>query len=258
MYAPLDGGDGEADARDDRREARVAAGAAARGAPRRLGEVGREAPRSGQAARPRARGEAVRPGLVRRARSLRPPPRAELRDARAAPVRRRRRHRLRDDLRPSRLRLQPGLHRVRRLAERGVRREDLQGDGPGGEVRLPGRRHQRLGRRAHPGRRRVARRLRRDLLAERAVVGGDPADLARHGPVRRRRRLLARDDRLRADGRGDVVHVHHRPRRGEDGDRRGGHVRRARRRASRMRRSRASRISSRRTRRPPSRTRVTS
>ena len=82
----------------------------------------------------------------------------ELRDARAAALRRRGRHRLRDDLRPEGLRLLAGLHGLRRLAERGLRREDLQGDGPGAEVRLPGDRHQRLGRCAHPGRRRVARR----------------------------------------------------------------------------------------------------
>jgi propionyl-CoA carboxylase beta chain len=42
------------------------------------------------------------------------------------------------------------------------------------------------------------------------------ADLARHGPDRGRRRLLARDDRFRADGRGNVVHVHHGARRSED------------------------------------------
>ena len=40
---------------------------------------------------------------------------------------------------------------------------------------------------------------------------------------------------------GTLVHVHHRPRRREDGDRRGGDVRGARRRARRTRRSRASR-----------------
>ena len=195
-----------------------------------LAEVGREAARRGQAARARARREALRSRVVRRARPLRPPPRAELRDARAAPLRRRRRHRLRHDLRPARLRLQPGLHRVRRLAERGVRREDLQGDGHGGQVRLPADRDQRLGRRAHPGGRRLARRLRGDLLAERPELGRDPADLARDGALRRRRRLLARDHRLRADGRGDVVHVHHRARRREDGHRRRGDVRGARRR----------------------------
>ena len=72
--------------------------------------------------------------------------------------------------------------------------------------------------------------LRRDLLAQRAVLGRRAADQPRHGPVRRRRRLLARDHRLRADGRGLVVHVHHRARRREDGDRRGGELRGARRR----------------------------
>ena len=113
----------------------------------------------------------------------------------------------------------------------GVRREDLQGHGPGAQVRLPRDRHQRLGRRAHPGRRRLARRLRRDLLAQRPGLRRDPADLADHGPLRRRRRLLAGDDRLHPHGRGLVVHVHHRPRRREDGDRRGGDVRGARRRS---------------------------
>ena len=60
---------------------------------------------------------------------------------------------------------------------RGLRREDLQGDGHGREGRLPGGRDQRLGRRADPGGRRLARGVRGDLLAERPVVGGDPADL---------------------------------------------------------------------------------
>ena len=206
------------------------AGAARGGAPRRQREVRRAPARGGQAPRPRAGREAVRPGLVRRARPLRPPPRIELRDDGSPPVRRRRRDRLRDDLRPQGLRLLPGLHRLRRLAERGLRGEDLQGDGPGRQVRLPGDRDQRLRRRADPGGSRLARRLRGDLLAQRAGVGRDPADLARDGPVRGRRRLLARDDRLHLHGRGLVVHVHHRPRRREDGDRRGGDVRGARRR----------------------------
>ena len=211
-------------------EARLARAAARGRAPRGQRARRRAPPLGGQAARARARRAPLRSRLVRRARPLRPPPRVELRDARAAPVRRRGRHRLRDDLRPQGLRLLAGLHRLRRLAERGVRREDLQGHGSRREARLSRDRHQRLGRRAHPGRRRLARGLRGDLLAQRAVLGRDPADLARHGPVRGRRRLLARDDRLRLHGRGLVVHVHHRARRGEDGDRRGGHVRGARRR----------------------------
>jgi len=53
-----------------------------------------------------------------------------------------------------------------RLAERGLRREDLQGDGPGGEIRMPRDRHQRLGRCPDPGGCRLARRLRGDLLAQ--------------------------------------------------------------------------------------------
>ena len=56
----------------------------------------------------------------------------------------------------------------------------------------PRDRHQRLGRRADPGGRRLARGLRRDLLAQRPVLGRDPADLARDGPVRGRCGLLAR------------------------------------------------------------------
>ena len=125
------------------------------------------------------------------------------------------------------------------------------------EVRLPGDRDQRLGRRADPGGRRLARRLRGDLLAQRAGLRRRAAALARDGAVRRRRRLLARDHRLRAHGRGLVVHVHHRPRRREDGDRRGGRRSRSSAARRRTRRSRASRTSPRPTRRRASRTRAT-
>ena len=38
----------------------------------------------------------------------------------------------------------------------------------------------------------------------------DPADQPDHGTVRRRRGLLAGDDRLRVHGQGDLAHVHHR------------------------------------------------
>ena len=41
------------------------------------------------------------------------------------------------------------------------------------------------------------------------------------GPVRRRRGLLPGGHRLHRDGRPDLAHVHHRPRRDQDGDRRG-------------------------------------
>ena len=66
----------------------------------------------------------------------------------------------------------------------------------------------------------------RNMLAS----GVDPADLADHGPVRRRRGVLAGDHRLHLHGEGPVVHVRHRPRRGQDGDPRGGDRRGARRR----------------------------
>ena len=84
------------------------------------------------------------------------------------------------------------------------------------EGRLPGRRAQRLGRGAHPGGCRLARPVRRDLPPQRPRVGRHPADLARHGPVRRRRRLLPRGHRLHRHGRPDLAHVHHRARRHQD------------------------------------------
>ena len=73
------------------------------------------------------------------------------------------------------------------------------------------------------------RELRRHLLPQREGVGRDAADLGDHGPVRRRRGLQPGHDRLHLHGRRDLVHVHHRPRRGEAGDRRGGHPAGARR-----------------------------
>ena len=56
-----------------------------------------------------------------------------------------------------------------------------------------------------------------------------PADLGDPRPVRRRRRVLAGDDRLHLHGPRVVAHVHHRPRRREDRDGRGRHARGARR-----------------------------
>jgi hypothetical protein len=203
----------------------------------------REAARQGQVHRPRADREAARPRLLPGARHVRPPPHHDFDmqknrpwgdavvtghgtiDGRRVCV------------------FSPGLHRLRRLARRGHGREDVQDHGPGGQDRLPGDRHQRLRRRAHPGGRRLARRLRRRLRAQRPVLGRDPADLADHGPVRGRRRLLAGDDRLHLHGQGDLAHVHHRPRRDQDGHRRGGRLRGARRRDDATTRSRASRTS---------------
>ena len=85
----------------------------------------------------------------------------------------------------------------------------------------PRHRHQRLGRRPHPGGCRLARPLRRHLLPQRDGVRRRTAGLPDHGAVRRRRRLLPRDHRLHGDGRRHLPHVHHRPRRHQDGDRRG-------------------------------------
>ena len=174
------------------------------------------------------------------------------------PLGRRRRHRPRHDRRPPRVRVLPGLHGLRRLAGRGHGREDGQGHGPGGQDRLPGHRHQRLRRRADPGGRRLARRLRRRVRPQRHVLGRDPADLADHGPVRGRRGLLPRDDRLHLHGEGDLAHVHHRPRRDQDGHRRGGRLRGARRRDEPTTRSPASPTSPPTTRTSASRTPATS
>ncbi len=148
-----------------------------------------------------------------------------LRDRGQPALRRRRGDRLRHRGRPSGLRVQPGLHGVRRLARRGLRREDRQDHGSRAEDRLPDHRHQRRRRRPHPGGRGGARPVRRDLLPQRDGLRRHPADLADHGPVRRRRGLLPGHHRLHLDGRGHQPHVHHRTRRDQDGDRRGRELR---------------------------------
>ena len=60
-----------------------------------------------------------------------------------------------------------------------------------------------------------------------------------HGPMRGRRRVLAGDDRLHLHGEGQLLHVRHRPRRGEDRDARGSDRRGSRRRGDAFDRSRA-------------------
>ena len=105
--------------------------------------------------------------------------------------------------------------------ERAPRAEDLQGHGHGDEGRRAGHRPQRQRRRAHPGGRRQPRRLCRGVPAQRARLGRHPADQPDHGPVRRRRGLFAGDDRLHLHGEGQLLHVRHRPRRGEDRHQRG-------------------------------------
>ena len=75
---------------------------------------------------------------------VRPAPQQPVRPGEAPAVWRRRRHRLWHHRRPDGGDLRPGLHRLRRLPRRGLRREDRQGHGLCDEGRLPGRRHQRL------------------------------------------------------------------------------------------------------------------
>ena len=203
------------------REARRPRPAHRRGRARRLGQGRREAARQGQGDRARTHREALRRGLVRRARRAGPAPLDRLRPGEEPSLRRRRDHRLRHDRRPPGLRVLPGLHRLRRLPRRGVRREDHQGDGPRHEVRVPDHRHQRGRRRAHPGGRRLPRPVRRDLPPQRARQRRDPADQPDHGLLRGRPRLLPRGHRLHDHGRRHLQHVHHRSRRDQDRHRRG-------------------------------------
>ena len=71
------------------------------------------------------------------------------------------------------------------------------------------RRPLRCRRGAHPGRRGGARRLWRSISAQRDRLRRDPADLGDHGPMRRRRRLFAGDDRLHLHGEEHELHVRH-------------------------------------------------
>ncbi len=156
-------------ARNLRGEARPAAGAARGGAALRARGRG-EAARARQVHGARAGREAARPGLLPGARHVRAPPHLRLRHAEEPALGRRRRDRPRHDRRAHGVRVQPGLHRLRRLAGRGDGREDVQDHGSGGQDRLPGDRHQRLRRRAHPGGRRLARRLRRRVRPQRQAA----------------------------------------------------------------------------------------
>ena len=107
--------------------------------------------------------------------------------------------------------LRPGLHRGRRFARADARPQDHQDHGPRHQDGHPAHRHQRFGRRPHPGRRRFAGRLRRDLLPQHPGLRGHPPDLGHPRPLRRRRGLLPRPDRFRLRGRQDLQDVHHRP-----------------------------------------------
>ena len=132
--------------------------------------------------------------------------------------RRRLRHRLRPHRRPPGLCLRAGLHGLRRIALRNQRAEDLQDHGPGAEDRRAGDRAERFRRRAHSGRRGLARRLCRYLPAQHAGQRRGAADLRHHGAVRRRRGLLARHHRFRLHGGPHQLHVRHRSGRDQDRD----------------------------------------
>ena len=126
------------------------------------------------------------------------------------------------DRRAARLRLRAGLHRVRRLALRDERGEDLQGHGPGRAERRADHRPERLGRRPDPGGRRFARRVLEGLPAQHARIGSGPADLRDPRAVRGRRGLFAGDHGLRLHDREDVLPLRDRSRRHQDRDARGG------------------------------------
>ena len=193
---------------------------APRGARRRRRSA-ETAARRRQAVGARADRSPLRSRHLRRSRQARHPPLPRLRHGRADRPRRRRRRRRGPGRGPPGLRLRAGLHRLRRVAVGDQRRQDRQDHGSGDEDGRAGRRPERLGRRAHPGRRALARRLRRHLPAQHARLGRHPADLGDHGPVRRRRGLFAGDHRLQHHGRGHELHVRDRPGRAEDGDARG-------------------------------------
>ena len=161
-------------------------------------------------------------GLVRGVRHVRRAPLGRVRHGEEQDSRRWRGHRLGHGERPHGVRLRQGFHRVRRLALRGARAEDHQDPGHGDEGARAHHRPVRCRRRAHPGRRGGARRLRRGVQAQRHCLRRDPADFRHHGPVRGRRRLFAGHDRFHLHGARHELHVRHRSRRGEDRDQRGG------------------------------------
>jgi hypothetical protein len=178
----------------------------------------RGAAQEGQAGRARAPGDPARRGLLRGVGHVRRAPLRRLRHGREPGARRRRGDRLRHGQRPPGLRVQPGLHGLRRLALRASRREDLQDHGQGGPGRRAGHRAQRFRRRANPGGRCLARRLRGRVPAQRDLLGRGAADLHDHGALCRRCGLLPGHDRLHLHGQGLLLHVRHGPRRSEDRD----------------------------------------
>ena len=83
-----------------------------------------------------------------------------------------------------------------------------------------------------------------DIFLRNTLASGVVPQISRHhGPLRRRRRLLPGDHRLHLHGQEHQLHVHHRPRRHQDGDPRGGDQGGARRRLAPTPRSPAWRTS---------------
>jgi len=109
------------------------------------------------------------------------------------------------------VRLRAGLHRVRRLALRGVRAQDLQDHGPRDEDRRPVIGLNDSGG-PHPGRRRLARRL-RDIFLRNTWPRASSRRSRRFWDRARRRRVFTGDHRLRVHGQEHLVHVRDRSRR---------------------------------------------
>ena len=148
------------------------------GARRRRPGAHRRPAREGQAHRARAHRGVPRRRLVRGVRHVCRAPLDRFRHGEDQDRRRRRRHRLGHGQRPPGLRLRQGLHRVRRLAVGSACREDHEGAGHGAAQPRADHRPLRRRRRPHPGGRGGARRLCRDLPAQRARLRRHPADLA--------------------------------------------------------------------------------
>ena len=148
------------------------AGSAARErAARRRAGAHRCAAQARQADRARARRTADGQGLLRGVRHVRRAPRDRFRHGQGAEdAGRRRGDRLGHGERPHGVRLRQGLHRVRRLALGDARAEDPEDPGHGDEGARADRRPVRCRRRAHPGGRCLARRLRRGVQAQRDRV----------------------------------------------------------------------------------------
>ncbi len=225
--------------RDLRGEARPADRAARGGAA--LGPGGRgEAARARQVHGARARGEAARPRLLPGARHVRAPPHLRLRHAEESPVGRRGGDRPRHHRRPPVCVFSQdftvfggSLGEV--MGEKMCKIMDLAAKIGCPVIGI----NDSGGARIQEGV--VSLGAYGDVFLRNVRSSGViPQISLDHGAVRGRRRLLAGDHRLHLHGEGDLPHVHHRPRRHQDGHGRGSGVRGARRRDVATTRSRAS------------------